>query len=62
MMRKTMERVADQFGEDLANQLIGRLQRPESMTSSVFGPPPPPPGAGGVNVVRTWVLGRQRRT
>ena len=48
MMRKTMERVADQFGEDLANQLIGRLQRPESMTSAVFSPPPP--GAGGVSV------------
>ena len=44
VMRKTMERVADQYGEDLANRLIGRLQRPESMTTSVFGPPPPPPG------------------
>ena len=45
VMRKTMERVADQYGEDLANRLIGRLQRPESMTTSVFGPPPPPPAA-----------------
>ena len=45
-----MERVADQYGEDLANTLIERLQRPESMTTSVFGPPPPPPGAGGVSV------------
>ena len=45
-----MERVADQYGEDLASKLIGRLQRPESMTTSVFGPPPPPPGAGGVSV------------
>ena len=45
VMRKTMERVADQYGEDLANKLIGRLQRPESMTTSVFDPPPPPPGA-----------------
>ena len=50
VMRKTMERVADQYGEDLANRLIGRLQRPESMTTSVFGPPPPPPGAGGVSM------------
>ena len=41
-MRKTAERVADQYGEDLANDLIGRLQRPESMTTSVFGPPPRP--------------------
>jgi hypothetical protein len=49
-MRKTMERVAGQYGKDLANKLIGRLQRPESMTTSVFGPPPPPPGAGGVSM------------
>ena len=46
VMRTTMERVADQYGEDLANKLIGRLQRPESVTTSVFGPPPPPPGGG----------------
>ena len=32
MMRKTMERVADQFGEELANSLVGRLQRPVSYT------------------------------
>ena len=38
VMRKTMGRVADQCGEDLANKLIGRLQRPESITTSVFGP------------------------
>ena len=52
VMRKTMERVADQHGEDLANRLLARLQRPESMTTSVLSgpPPPPPPGAGGVSV------------
>ena len=50
VVRKAMEGMADHYGEDLANKLIGRLQRPESMTTSVFGPPPPPPGAGGVSV------------
>ena len=50
VMRKAMERVADQYGEDIANKLIGRLQRPESMTTRVFGPPPAPPGTGGVSV------------
>ena len=41
VMRKTMERVADQHGEDLANRLLARLQRPESMTTSVLSGPPP---------------------
>ena len=50
VMRKTMERVPDQYGEDLANMLLAKLQRPESLTTSVLSappPPPPPPGAGG---------------
>ncbi len=51
VMRKTMERVADQFGEDLASRLLSRLQRPESMTASVLsGPPAPPPPPGGVSM------------
>ena len=36
VMRKTMERMADQYGEDLASRLLSRLQRPESMTTSVL--------------------------
>ena len=52
VVRKPMERVADQYGEDIAKTLIGRLQRPESMTASVLGPPPPPPRAG---VASAWV-------
>ena len=50
VMRKTMERVADQFGEDLANKFLSRLQRPESMTASVLSAPPPPPPQGGVSI------------
>ena len=50
VMRKTMERVADQFGEDLASRLLSRLQRPESMTASVLSGPPPPPPPRGVSM------------
>ena len=61
VMRKTMERMADQYGEDLASRLLSRLQRPESMTTSVLsGPPPPPPGAGGV-ATSSMSAGRTRR-
>jgi hypothetical protein len=69
VMRKTMERVADQYGEDLANRLIGRLQRPESMTTSVLRPAAPAPGAGGVSVGTgpmtadaAWAQDRRLRT
>ena len=66
VIRKTMERVADQLGEDLANRLLSRLQRPESMTASVLSAPPPPPpllraASAWALVPPAWVLVRTRR-
>ena len=56
VMRKLMERMADQHGEAVASRLLLRLRGGglESTVTSSPGPPPAP-GAGGVAVASTAV-------
>ena len=47
VMRKTMERVADQYGEDLANKLIGRTAAATRVHDDErVRPATPAPGGG----------------
>ena len=57
VMRKLMERVADQHGEAIASRLLLKLRGGLDATASSpsGGPPPAAPGAGGVAVASTGV-------
>ena len=50
VMRKLIERVADQHGAALASSLVQSLRQRDVAAVALGAPPPPAPGAGGVTV------------